>query len=335
MNVRRLVEISLLVILTIALSSTFSRPGFSAVASSVVRMGYPQPSGAMMPIWVMSDAKIDHKYGVDLQNIYISGGARLTQTLVAGDIDLASSGGAVVNAILSGADIVCIAASIPTYGFSLYARPDVKDVSSLRGKVVGVMTKGASSDHAAVALLRRNNMQAGQDVKLLYLGGVREVLAALERGIVSAGVLSAPTTLMARRLGFKEIVNIADLKLPYVHSGVVVRRSLARQQPDRVRAFLKGYVVAIKVSNEDPETSKRALARYLATTDSAVIDEAYQSFRGVFPKVPYFSEEYIKSVLSVTDHPKAATADPKEFFDNRFLKELEDSGFVQELYGKR
>jgi hypothetical protein len=40
-------------------------------------------------------------------------------------------------------------------------------------------------------------------------------------------------------------------------------------------------------------------------------------------------------VLSVTDHPKAATADPKEFFDNRFLKELEDSGFVQELYGKR
>jgi ABC-type nitrate/sulfonate/bicarbonate transport system substrate-binding protein len=197
------------------------------------------------------------------------------------------------------------------------------------------MTKGASSDHAAVALLRRNNLQDGKDVKLLYLGGVREVLAALERGIVSAGVLSAPTTLMARRLGLKELVNIADLKLPYVHSGVVTSRPLVRQQPDRVRAFLKGYVAAIKVSNEDPEISKRALARYLATNDSAVIDEAYQSFRGVFPKVPYFTEEYIRSVLSVTDHPKAAMADPKEFFDNRFLKELEDSGFIQELYGKK
>jgi ABC-type nitrate/sulfonate/bicarbonate transport system substrate-binding protein len=308
---------------------------FSAAARFPVRMGYPQPSGAMLPIWVMSDAKIDQKYGVDLQNIYISGGARLTQTLVAGDIDFASSGGAVVNAILSGAEIVGIAASIPTYVFSLYARPDVKDISSLKGKVVGVMTKGASSDHAAVALLRRNSMQPGQDVKLLYLGGVREVLAALERGIVPAGILSAPTTLMARRLGLKEFVNIADLNLPYVHSGLVTRRSLTRQQPDRVRAFLKAYLAAIKTTNEDPETSKRALARYLATNDSAVIDEAYQSFRGVFPKVPYFTEEYIKSVLSVTDHPRVATADPKEFFDNRFLKELEDSGFIQELYGPK
>src|ERR1041385_2265605 len=131
----------------------------AAQNSVTVRMGYPQPSGAMLPIWVMSDAKIDHKYGVDLQNIYISGGARLTQTLVAGDVDMASTGGAVVNAILSGADLVCIAVSIPTYGFSLYARSDIKDVSSLKGKVIGVMTKGASSDHAAVDLLRRNNIQ--------------------------------------------------------------------------------------------------------------------------------------------------------------------------------
>jgi ABC-type nitrate/sulfonate/bicarbonate transport system substrate-binding protein len=307
---------------------------FGAAAPVGVRMGYPQPSGAMLPIWVMTEARLDHKYGFELQNIYISGDARLTQTLVSGDIDMASSGGAVVNAILSGAEIVGIAASVPTYGFSLYARPDLKDVPSLKGKVIGVMTKGASSDHAAVALLRRHNLQPGQDVKFLYLGGVREASAALERGIVSASVLSAPTTLLARRLGFKEVVNIADLKLPYVHSGLVTSKVLMRQQPDRVRAFLKAYVASIKITNENPEISKRALARYLATNDGSVIDEAYQSFRGVFPKIPYFTEAHIKSVLAVTDHPKAASADPKDFFDNRFLKELEDTGFIGELYGQ-
>jgi NitT/TauT family transport system substrate-binding protein len=328
-------KIALMAVCLLVFALAPARSLLGAPAPVGVRMGYPQPSGAMLPIWVMTEARLDQKYGFELQNIYISGGARLTQTLVSGDVDIASSGGAVVNAILSGAEIVCIAASIPTYGFSLYARPDIKDVSSLKGKVLGVMTKGASSDHAAVALLRRNNLQPGQDVKFLYLGGVREVLAALERGIVSAGVLSAPTTLLARRLGLKEIINIADLKLPYVHSGLVTSRAFARQQPDRLRAFLKAYVASIKISNENPEISKRALARYLATNDLPVIDEAYQSFRGVFPKVPYFTEEYIRSVLSVTDHPKAAAADPKEFFDNRFLKELEDIGFVKELYGQR
>jgi NitT/TauT family transport system substrate-binding protein len=308
----------------------------AAVAPAVaVRVGYPQPSGAQLPLWVMSEAKLDKKYGFDLQNIYISGGVRLTQTLVAGDIDMATTGGAVINAVLSGADLVYIALIVPTYGFSLYARPETKDVVSLKGKVVGVMTKGASSDHGLIALLRHNHLTPGQDVKFLYLGGVREALAALERGIVSAAVLSAPTTLLARRLGFKEVVNIATLNLPYVHNGLVTRRGMTRQQPERIKSFLRAYMASVKVSNEDPETSKRALGRFLATNDAAVIDEAYQTFRGIFPKVPYITEDNIRAVLNVADHPKAATADPKEFFDNRFLKELEDSGFVQELYGRR
>ena len=185
----------------------------AAAAPITMRVGYPQPSGAQLPLWVMSEAQLDRKYGVDLQNIYISGGARLTQTLVAGDIDMATTGGAVINAVLSGAELVYVALIVPTYGFSVYARPDVKDISSLKGKVVGVMTKGASSDHGMIAVLRHNHLNPGQDVKFLYLGGVREALAALERGIVSASVLSAPTTLMARRLGFKEVVNIASLNL--------------------------------------------------------------------------------------------------------------------------
>ena len=307
----------------------------SFAANATVRVGYPQPSGAMLPLWLVSDAKLDQKYGVPVQNIFISGAARMNQSMVAGDIDLASIGGAVVNTVLAGSDLVAIAVGVPTYGFSLYGRPEVKDIAGLQGKVVGIMSKGASSEHAVIALLHRHGMQPGKDVKFIYLGGVREVVAALDRGIVSAGVLSSPTTLMARRLGQKELVNIATLNLPYMHSGVAARRSFTRQQPERIKAYLRAYIAAIKIANEDAETSKHALARYLVTNDSAILDEAYQTFRGIFPKVPYVTEDYIKSVLAVSDNPKAAGANPKEFFDNRFLKELEDSGFVQELYGRK
>ena len=208
-------------------------------ANATMRIGYPQPSGAMLPIWVMAETKLDQKYGVELQNIYISGGARLTQTLVSGDIELAATGGAVVNAVLSGADLTYVAASVPTYGFSLYVRNDVKDIPSLKGKVVGLMTKGASTDHGLTALLRQYNMRSGQDVKVLYLGGVREGLAALDRGIVSATTISAPTTLMARRMGYKELINFANLKIPYIQLGIVGHRSFLRQQPERMKAFLK------------------------------------------------------------------------------------------------
>lgn len=313
----------------------FLEPNFSSAAQPTVRVGYPQPSGAQLPIFVIPVAGTDRRYGIDVQVIYISGGARLTQTLVSGDIDMAMTGGAVVNGILSGADLVYIAMGVPTYGFSVYARPEIKTIADLRGKTIGVMTKGASSDHAATALIRQNGMRPGENVKFLYLGGVREVLAALDKGIIPAGVISAPTTLIARRMGYKELVNIAKLKLPYIHNGVVTRRALVRQNPELVKSFLKAYVAAIKITRDEPQVAKKALARFLATKDAAVIDEAYDSYRSLFPKVPYMTEDAIRAVLAVTDHPKAAKANPKNFFDNHFLKELEDSGFIRELYSKK
>ena len=170
---------------------------------------------------------------------------------------------------------------------------------------------------------------------MLYLGGVREGLAALDRGIVSATTISAPTTLMARRMGYKELVNFMNLKIPYIQLGIVAHKTFLRQQPDRIKSFLRGYVSAIKVVNEDSDISKRALARYLATSDGAILEEAYQAYRGVYPKIPYTTEDQVRSILAVADHPRAAGADPKDFFDNRWLKEVEDSGFINELYGRR
>ena len=45
-------------------------------ASATIRVGYPQPSGAMLPLWLVTEAKLDQKYGVPVQNIYISGAPR-------------------------------------------------------------------------------------------------------------------------------------------------------------------------------------------------------------------------------------------------------------------
>jgi len=223
---------------------------------------------------------------------------------------------------------------VPTYAFSIYARPEIKDVPDLRGKVLAVITKGASSDHASIALLRQYKMTQ-QDMKVLYFSRQEDALAALKQGIVSAAVHSAPTTLMARRLGFKELVNIGSLKLPYPFMGMAIGRPSLQQKPDLVRNFLKAFLAGVKVAIEQPETSKRAIAKYLATKDQEIIEEAYRGFIPLLPKVPYVTDEAIRTALSVTDHPKASTANPKDFYDNRFLQELENSGFVKELYGAR
>jgi len=304
-------------------------------ATLTIRVGYPQLNGGQTPLWVIPEAKIDRQYGADVRPVYIPGGVRLTQTIVSGEVDIALTGGAAVNAMLSGADLIYVGVCVPTYAFSLYVKPDIKEVTDLRGKVLGVITKGASSDHASIALLRQYKMVQGQDVKVLYFSRQQDAAAALNQGIVSAAILSAPTTLMARRLGFKELVNIGSLKFPYPFEGIAVRRSLVRQNPDLLKAFLKTYIAGLKITQEQPDLARRALARNLGTNDTEIIDEAYRSFLPLLPRIPYATEEQIRAVLSVTDHPKAASADPKDFFDNRLLQELETTGFVKELYSQR
>lgn len=253
--------------------------------TTTIRVGYPQLNGGQVPLWNIPENKLDQKYGLDVKPVYIPGGVRLTQSALSGAVDIAMTGGAAVNAMLSGAEFVYVGMPVPTYAFSLYARPEIKEVSDLRGKVLGVITKGASSDHASIAMLRQYKMTQ-QDMKVLYFSRQEDALAALNQGIVSAAIHSAPTTLMARRLGFKEIVNIGALKLPYPFMGLAVRRSAVQQTPDIVRGFLKAFLAGVRVAIEQPDLSKRAAAKYFATKDPEIIDEAYKGFAPLFPKVP-------------------------------------------------
>lgn len=101
-----------------------------------------------------------------------------------------------------------------------------------------------------------------------------------------------------------------------------MRRSAVQQTREIVRGFLKAFLAGVRVAIEQPDLSKRAVAKYFATKDPEIIKEAYKGFAPLFPKVPYLTDD-------------AMRLDPKMFYDNRFLQELEASGFVRDLYGSK
>lgn len=66
----------------------------SAVAhGQAVRAGFPQLNGGQTPLWTITEAKLDRKYGIEVRPIYIPSGARLTQTVVSRDVDIALTAG--------------------------------------------------------------------------------------------------------------------------------------------------------------------------------------------------------------------------------------------------
>jgi ABC-type nitrate/sulfonate/bicarbonate transport system substrate-binding protein len=159
-------------------------------------------------------------------------------------------------------------------------------------------------------------------------------LGALEKGIVDATTLSAPTTMKAKGMGLKELINVGALKLSYVHTAIGVNRSFAKNNPELIDAFLKAYIEALKITREQPDITMSAIAKYTSINDPEALKVTYDTFLPAFQqRVPYVLKEAVQGVLSFSTSPEAKAHRAEEFIDHSFLDKIEASSFVKKLYG--
>jgi NitT/TauT family transport system substrate-binding protein len=297
-----------------------------------VRVAYPQPSASQTPLWVAQEAGLFARYGLEVDLQYVRTGNVLTRALMAREVDIAATGGnAVMEAILQGIDLVVIASASNVLTFVIFSRPDLTSLSDLMGRPVGLYSRGSLTETALRVAFEVAALDADR-VELVPLGGAPEVLAAMNTGLVAAGVLSAPFTIVARQSGYRELLDVATLNYPFLQGAITTTRAYAAEQPATVTAFLKGYLAGIKLAREDPEQAKRAIARYTQTDAPDVLDESYRAYAPTWEPVPAVPEAAIRNVLRWLPTPGAASADPARFKDDRFLRDLEASGFIRELY---
>ncbi|MBI4318950.1 MAG: ABC transporter substrate-binding protein [Chloroflexi bacterium] len=299
-----------------------------------IRVAWTAVSGAMVPAYVAIEKNLFAKHGLDAEVSYIATSTQLTPAVMNGEVPIAFMGGAGIQADLAGADIVYIAGGTDELVFSLYTKAEIKSVADLRGKKIGVSRFGSATDFGARYTLKKNNLEPAKDVAVIQAGGVPEILAALQAGGIDGGILSPPITLRARNLGFKELVDLAALGAPYVQMSIGASKAWVDKNPDIVRKFLRAYVEAISVVKNEKEFTKKALSKYTKTENEADLEETYTAFAKVFKKVPYPSKDAVQAIidLEVESNSKAKDAKAETMIDGRFVKELDQSGFINSLY---
>jgi NitT/TauT family transport system substrate-binding protein len=302
-----------------------------------VSIGYASPSGVFAPVFVAQEQGLFKKYGLGVKELILlrGTGPAAAQMLVAGTAPIAALGGALVEATLHGGGLAYIASTSNNLIFSLYSRPDIARPEDLKGKTIAVDAKGGSIELATIVALKQFGLTVGKDVNTVYLGGPVAQLGALEKGIVDATTLSAPTTLRAKGMGLKELINIGALKLNYVHTAIGVNRSFAKNNPEMIDAFLKAYIEGIKITREEPEITQRAIAKYTAINDPESLKVTYDTFLPAFQqRVPYVLRESVQGVLNFSTSPEAKSQRAEDFIDHSFLEKIEASSFVKKLYGE-
>jgi ABC-type nitrate/sulfonate/bicarbonate transport system substrate-binding protein len=296
-----------------------------------LRAIYASVGGAFAPLWIAQDKGVFNKYGlaVDLKYMLSATG---TQALLSGSVDIVNPATELIEAGLGGARVAFIIGILNRAVLSIYSKPEFKQLTDLKGKVLGVTLPGSTTDLAARMLLQQAGMIPGKDIQITHLQGMPDMITALSQGRIDAGIVSAPTTLKAKQAGMKELVDITARNIPMIHAGLATTRDFIKSNPDKLRRYVQAYIEANKIARTDAETTKQVIGKWTKTENKEDLDETYNTYIKAWEQAPYVSGAAMQAVLNFAINPNAKTAKPEQFIDNSFVADLEKSGFIKELY---
>jgi NitT/TauT family transport system substrate-binding protein len=302
-----------------------------------VRVGWAAMTSSHTPLWVAQDRGFLAKQGLSVEAIFFGAGPPAMQALVAGDLDIVvTSAPNVVNPRLGGADTVMILSIIPTFIDHIVSAASITTTEQLRGKVGSVNRFGSISEMGLRLSLRRLGIDPEKDVTIVPAGGNPERLASISRGISQFTIMSEPFVREAERLGLRNLVSMANLKIPLHGNGVVTREAIIKSKRPMVAKFVRGITEAIHFIKSDKEATKAIIGKYTRFADAEGLERTYRNHMGVLLDVPYADPIGIKTLLDdmAPKNPKAAAADPRSFVDASFVQEMESSGFIKQLQKK-
>jgi NitT/TauT family transport system substrate-binding protein len=295
-------------------------------------------SESQTALWVARDRGLFKKYGVEMQFILMPRNPLAVAALLAGEIDAAIIGpGHLVNAALSGADLIAIANFFHKLDYRLNARPEIKKAEELRGKRIAISGPGATSHLVTLLALQGLGVDAAQaKITLLTIPGTElNRRLALESGSVDATSLRGSVGDLYGAKGYPVLYNLKASGITLPQSVLVTTRRTIAAKPHVIEAYVKGLIEAISIildpANKDTVT--RTLASNLRLSNPADADEAYHSVASSIERVPYTTLDGMKRLhrLLITINPKVADVRVESVIDNSFITQLESSGFIQSV----
>ena len=304
-----------------------------AAALESMVIAYPTTSSQFTPLWFARDVGIYEKYGIDAKLVFIQGGSVLLQAIVAGQAQAAQNGVAeTVTAILRGGDVRMLGVTSKIFPYTMIVSKNIKTAKDLIGGKLAVNRLADVSAIASQVALRKLGLNPDKDITMLQVGGSPQRLAALQSGAVQAAALDFMSGLRLSKLGYT-VLSQVSLNYPYL--GPVASGRFLRENPAAVEAFLKAFVEAIARFKRNRDEGIKALAHYMKSNETDVLNKAYD-----FISTEFYAENLepdAKSFQELLDEiserePLAKKATINQVFDLTIVRKLEKEGFFQTVF---
>ncbi|HEX9454993.1 MAG TPA: ABC transporter substrate-binding protein [Candidatus Binatia bacterium] len=325
------------IVISLLVQTLWSISAAHAAAPTKLVIGYAAMSARVVPLWLAEEQGIFSKYGIDSEQVFIRGAPTLVAGLASGDIQIGSTGGtAMLAAIAAGHDLKMIAAFSSRNTYDLVTRSSIKKAEDLRGKRFGVTSIGGTVWMGIMLWLEHFGLDEQRDkIQLQVIGDQSIQMQALENGTIDAAVLDGVFSRRLKQKGFNITGEYSELKQLYTSQAIVVQGKFLQQRPDLLENLLKAQTEAIAYSLA-PKNKTTVIRTFMRRfrIDASAAEEGYADLNRAMDRKPFPSPEGLRNVqrLMALRSPKVGEIKIDNVIDNRIVRKLDDSGFIDKVY---
>jgi ABC-type nitrate/sulfonate/bicarbonate transport system substrate-binding protein len=316
-------------------SAAQSAPAPAAPPAPVkLDVAYVAPSEAMAIPWIAKEAGLFTKYGLDVNLHLVPGTPRLVQSLVAGDFDFGQVGSiAVMRARVENADTLMLASSGDYSTFKIMAHPQtgIRTLADLRGRTVGVSQIGSES-HTFLKLALARQGVAIDDVNILQAGGNPQAAQAMLTGNIDASAVSGVMVPASERAGAVLLADGRELKIPSPRGSLASTRKRVERDRDMTMRFMRAYVEGVHYYKTQRDETIKIMQQYMSGLALDEVAYLWEEGDDGYKPLPTPSDEAVQAVID--REFEGGQWKPSDFADLSYLREIERSGLVTQLWGR-
>jgi NitT/TauT family transport system substrate-binding protein len=172
------------------------------------------------------------------------------------------------------------------------AKPQVKSVSELRGKLIGMVRFGDTVELATRIALSREGLDPQKDAIPIMIGLPTTRVAALAAGSIDATIAVPPDNVLLKQKGFRELLFLGDA-VEFPSNGFATTDRQLTEKRDLTKRTLRALYRGLTFARERPDDSIQIIEREWKV-DNTVARESYASLAKSFSRDGMASDAGIK-----------------------------------------
>ena len=299
----------------------FATGSSPATAADRVKLALPAKSMGYLPLFIalhrgfFKDEAIDIEIPMMLPQL-------AHNALMSGEVDYHGVADSALRLAARGAPLKAIFFGAMRPNYFLMAKPQVKLVAELRGKLIGMVRFGDTVELATRIALSREGLDPQKDVIPIMIGLPTTRVAALAAGSIDATIAVPPDNVLLKQKGFRELLFLGDA-VEFPSNGFATTDRQLSEKRDLTKRTLRALYRGLTFARERPDDSIQIIEREWKV-DNAVARESYASLAKSFSRDGMASDAGIKFHLQQiqTLDKGAGDISLNKFVDFRLLEEI-------------